>query len=513
MIKVKVFLVAGILLMTCVSQAIDWPQLQKDGARTGRTTDSVAPPYRARWIWLGPGLTLQNQDSETGWPHDLDARPGYSYPIPASVPFTLSHEVQPIVVGGRVFIGTIEGQAFGLDAATGQTLWTANLPGGTMCTAAAAIDNVVFACLDGSVRAFDQATGIPQWTAALRRTSTTAPCIVGSTVFAADHGGYAYAIDAVTGSLIWESDRLGPAVQGGLAADATSLYVCTEDMVCHALEQVDGTVRAQAAVRGQSFRTLHPVVFNGLLYVHTAPVPAIGSEYVMDDLMAGSATLQAEESNIRLWLAGNDNGGAWQYVSQDWKHLHVLNTATMSEPFVVAAGPVDGSSMSPRPVVVDNANRVLTYFKTRYATLTTPGPIFGTNYSVDIAAINQTNGNRIPIDNGQYCGIWMWETDNLYAMSVAGNYLWLRQNFRGTQVIDLSNSTYRYVQASVRNNDGGGFNADIMYADSRTSAMDRGFDVIETEHHPYEGRVAPVVSGPYVYFTESFGVMCAEHQP
>ncbi|MBK6764801.1 MAG: PQQ-binding-like beta-propeller repeat protein [bacterium] len=503
----------AVLVAAGMATAADWPQLQRDGARIGRTSDSVAPPYRARWMWLGSGLTLQNQDSEPGWPHDLDTRPGYTYPLPASVPFTLSDEVQPIVVSNRVFVGTIEGQAWGIDAFGGLTLWTADLPGGTMCTAAAVSGRVVFACLDGTVRAFDQMTGLAQWVVTMHRTTTSAPCVVGTTVYTADHAGYAYAIDAATGAVLWESDRLGPSVQGGLAADGSSLYVCTEDMICHALNQSDGTERGQATVRGQSFRTLHPVVFNNLLYVHSAPVPAIGSEYVMDDLMAGSATLQAEEANIRLWLAGNDNGGAWEYVSQDWKHLHVLNTTTMTEPFVVAAGPVDGSSMSPRPVVVDNSNRVLTYFKTRFATLTTPGPIFGTNYTVDIAAIDQANGNRLRIDNGHFSGIWMWETDNLYAMSVAGDYLWLRQNFRGTQVINLSNSTYRYAQTSIRNYDGGLFNADIMYAESPTPAMDRGYDVVQTAHHPYEGRVAPVISGSYVYFSESFGIVCAEHQP
>ena len=46
--------------------------------RTGRTTDSVAPPYRARWIWCGPNLTLRNQDSHTGWTNNLQAREGYS---------------------------------------------------------------------------------------------------------------------------------------------------------------------------------------------------------------------------------------------------------------------------------------------------------------------------------------------------------------------------------------------------------------------------------------------------
>ena len=32
--------------------ASDWPQLQRDAARLGRSADEVAPPYRARWLWF-----------------------------------------------------------------------------------------------------------------------------------------------------------------------------------------------------------------------------------------------------------------------------------------------------------------------------------------------------------------------------------------------------------------------------------------------------------------------------
>jgi len=45
------------------ARAADWPQLQGNSMRTGRTADSVAPPYRARWFWCGPNLTLRNRDS------------------------------------------------------------------------------------------------------------------------------------------------------------------------------------------------------------------------------------------------------------------------------------------------------------------------------------------------------------------------------------------------------------------------------------------------------------------
>jgi hypothetical protein len=78
----------------------DWPQLQYDSARTGRSTDEVAPPYRARWLWFGNAGTLRNRESKTNdpnWTNDLTTGVGKSYPLPSSVPFTLACMVQPIV--------------------------------------------------------------------------------------------------------------------------------------------------------------------------------------------------------------------------------------------------------------------------------------------------------------------------------------------------------------------------------------------------------------------------------
>jgi hypothetical protein len=95
--------------------ASDWPQLQHDAAHTGRTTDEVAPPYRARWLWFGSTGTLRNRLSkpaDADWKDDLTSRIGRSYPIPASVPFTLAGMMQPIVHRGFIFVASQEGKAY-----------------------------------------------------------------------------------------------------------------------------------------------------------------------------------------------------------------------------------------------------------------------------------------------------------------------------------------------------------------------------------------------------------------
>jgi hypothetical protein len=154
-------------------------------------------------------------------------------------------------------------------------------------------------------------------------------------------------------------------------------------------------------------------------------------------------------------------------------------------------------------MVVDNSDRVLAFFKTKFPTLTKPnGSVFGTAYSQDIAAVDQTTGHRIRIDNGHLANNWPWETDNLYHMSVAGSYLWLHQEFRGTQQILLTNSTARLVQANMTVEDGGNFSgADVIYIS--------GSDVARpsTAQRATSGWMAVAISGAQIYISEPFGIV------
>jgi hypothetical protein len=110
--------------VTCLSvlgaaSGSDRPQLQHDEARTGRSPDEVAPPYRARWLWFGNAGTLRNRDSkphDLNWTNDLTAGVGKSYPLPSSVPLTVAGMVQPVVHRGLVLVASLEGKVYAIAA-------------------------------------------------------------------------------------------------------------------------------------------------------------------------------------------------------------------------------------------------------------------------------------------------------------------------------------------------------------------------------------------------------------
>lgn len=484
----------------------DWPQFQRDAQRTGRTSVAIPPPYRARWIWAGPGVTLRNQESETGWTDDLTSRPGYSFPLPATVNHTIAQGVQPVIRGNRLYFCTMEGDAYALSIHDGATLWSATVPGGSIVSAAVVDNVVVFAGLRGIVYAMDTLTGALSWQYNTRAAISTAPCVHNNQILIANHKGKVSCL-LPSGALLWER-QLGAPVTGGIAASGNSLYVPAENLRVYALDLSSGNIRATQQVNGQSFRMCHPVVFNGKVWVTSCPVPMVGSETVMDDLMSASASQQEEQENIRSWLLGESNN--WAYSSPDWQHVFALDATTLNIPFLIPSGPVDGCGYPPPSVVVDNENRVLSWWKTRYPTLTSQGPAFGTNYTLDISGINEQNGNRVLIDNGQLSGMWPLETDNLYNFSVGGNYLWLRQNFRGTLVINLSTSQYNLVQTSFRWNDGGNFSgAHISYLDQNNFTNPSGTPVTGSQQ-PAAARSAPAIAGNYIFISEDFGIVAIE---
>src|SRR5512140_779407 len=290
--RARLFRLLATVFLTAIPHRIiasDWPQFQHDAAHTGRSADEVAPPYRARWLWFGSAGTLRNRFSkpaDADWTHDLTSGIGRSYPVPASVPFTLAGMMQPIVHQGFVFVASQEGKAYAIREDDGLTAWEARLPAAVLATGAAAGGLVVFATVQGEVCALNVTNGAPAWIVATGKSITGAPCIVEDRVYVANHGGSAYAIDLPPGHTVWRSPSLGPAVQGSLAASSTAVYVAAENLKVYRLDAVDGSITAVHRVYGQSFRLEWPVIHAGHLWVRTAPVWCVESEGVNDELLS-----------------------------------------------------------------------------------------------------------------------------------------------------------------------------------------------------------------------------------
>lgn len=495
------------LLAPAPLPASDWPQLQRDAARTGRSPDEVAPPYRARWLWFGPAGTLRNRLSKPGapgWTNDLTSGPGRSYPMPRSVPFTLAGTMQPIVHRGLVFVASQEGTVFAIREDDGTTAWEADLPGGTLATGAAAGEVVVFASLRGNVHGYHVADGRLLWTVPTGRAITGAPCQVGNRVYVANHGGRVVAIAVESGQVLWTSARLSAAVQGSLAATEEAVYAVAEDLKVCKLSAADGRVLATHQVFGQSFRLQWPVIHDGKLWLRTAPAWCVGSEGVNDPLLATATSLADEEEKYLAWLNGRATFGPFS-SSNDWKSFFALNLSDLSEPFEIPCGPSEGCGQPPNPPAVTHRGDLVCWWPTRYPALIEPRPAFGTRYYIDLAAVDTRTGRRKPLADSPPTHVWPMETDNLYALTTGGRFCYWRQRFRGTYAMDLEQRRHYQVQVEVRDRDGGVWHAPVIYVDRPAAGLPR------TASPATAGRVGATVANGRLYVCESYGVTAIEH--
>lgn len=495
-------------------RAEDWPQLQRDAARHGRSEMEVPPPYRARWIWIGPDYVLRNRESKRapGWDDDLASAEGKSYPMPDRVPFCFAGSMQPICVAGRIFVADCQGTVYAIRADDGATLWTADLPGGSLWSGVATEAVAAFASVSGHVIAWDAATGRELWHYDTGKAITAAPALVGDVLYTASQSGRVYALRLRDGKELWKSEYLGAPIQGGLCVANGRVYVGTEAMEAAALDATSGRVLARSErLMGQSFRLLWPVAVADRVIFTTVPLICVGSEFINDPVLAGKdpaletvgwdpqlrpgyPNVAAEQAALRRWLSG---------PGKVWETHFALRADDLKKDYIIATGVTEGCGMPPNPPAVDGRGRPLLWWASAYGTVIRKCG-FGTNFTTDISALDLRNGDRILIDNGQYAD-QTTETDNLYAMSTGGRYLYLRQDFRGTSVIDLETSRHSRISALYRSWDGGGWQSPINYAQGDGSDV----RVPRTPPAP-SGRTAPAVAEGKLFFTEAFAVTCVE---
>src|SRR3954454_5678293 len=220
----------------------DWPQLAHGPDRSGHAPNGVAPPYRARWIWCGPSLTLRNRAANPAWSDDLGLRtqPGPDYPLPDKVSFTIAGRAQPVVAGGRVFISDMDGRIHALSLDDGRTLLTADNPRGTAAALGVSGNVVIATLIPGAVAGFDAATGRRLWRVETAKAITGAPLLIGGRVYTGCHDGRIYALDALSGKVLWTSQDLGAPIVSDLCGDTSAIYVGAENMFFHKLELANG---------------------------------------------------------------------------------------------------------------------------------------------------------------------------------------------------------------------------------------------------------------------------------
>jgi hypothetical protein len=221
----------------------EWPMLGHDAARSGATAAEIRPPFERKWyrFFADEGLMAG---------------------------------VQPIIAGGKVFVGTMAGRLHAIRADTGEDAWVFAAGGPILHTACADGGKVFFGCGDGKVYAVSAADGKRAWTAATGAAVWNAPAACDGVVLAGSRDGRLYALDSATGRVRWAAPTGGP-ILSSPAADARAgrVYVGSEDMHVYAFNLTDGKQAwVSDKLPGASLRGYHPTIApDGAVMVTSAP--------------------------------------------------------------------------------------------------------------------------------------------------------------------------------------------------------------------------------------------------
>ncbi len=188
---------------------------------------------------------------------------------------TLGTNSPPTLSDGKIYIGGYDGRVYAFDAMTGAELWSAKVnPSGVadpLNFAPAVANETVFVSGDFGVYAFPATCTTPcapLWVAKTKFSPAAAPTVAGNIVLVGDYQGTIYALDAASGTRVWNA-TVTPTPHAIATADGTA-YVTTGDGTLVALAVAgcgEMTCRPLWSSAPTGLDLFQPTIANGIVYV------------------------------------------------------------------------------------------------------------------------------------------------------------------------------------------------------------------------------------------------------
>jgi outer membrane protein assembly factor BamB len=181
-------------------------------------------------------------------------------------------ETSPLLVNGKIYVGSWDKNVYALDAATGRKLWSFRTGDQVKGGPAYAKGTLYIGSYDGNVYALYARTGKLRWrTRAQNRFGGignfyATPALAYGRVYIGNTDGKVYAFGAKSGKLLW-SKTTGNYVYGSAAVWDRKVYAGSYDGHFYALDAATGDVRWRFEARGPISGS--PTVLDGIVYFST----------------------------------------------------------------------------------------------------------------------------------------------------------------------------------------------------------------------------------------------------
>ena len=198
--------------------------------------------------------------------HALDALSGELLWV-AKQPYSFDPEFTPAVVGDKVYAPGASGEFHVLDTATGELAWSFSVSLGAT-SPPTVIDVVVYLTAVNTAYALDELSGALIWDYGTERyPARDFPALIADGVYYFSPDEYMYALDTATGEPIWSYQaadliNIAPITSGGV------VYVGSEAGVFYALDAATGELlwSRETAIGGWAA----PTVVDGVLYAESS---------------------------------------------------------------------------------------------------------------------------------------------------------------------------------------------------------------------------------------------------
>ena len=240
--------------------AQDWPMLAGNNSRTSWTSEEVRGNLYVDWY----------------------------RPIEPYIPL----KIQPIIAEGKIFISTARG-LYAFRTGDGQLLWVypTELPLGHSPTIAK-VNGKSYAFVGGydrKIHAIDTITGakVSQYTPFIAGAGfETNPLIIDNVIYAGNRDGFFYALDAISGDLIWRFKTNGPILFSAASIEGV-VYFASNDGFAYALKTTDGSlVWKSNKFLGAGFHSFWPVIYTDKIS---------GTDYV---IFSGSENIRTSDMHL-----------------------------------------------------------------------------------------------------------------------------------------------------------------------------------------------------------------------
>ncbi len=191
--------------------------------------------------------------------------------------FTTNNAVSasPTIADGHVYVGSLGGIAYCLNAKDGSIIWNYTVHAGTQglygaggpaigSSMAVADGYVYFGCYDGNVYCLDAATGDKVWNFTTGNSVESSPSIYNGKVYVGSWDGNVYCLDALTGAKIWNYTT-GSQVESSPAIADGKVYVGSVDGNVYCLDATTGD-KVWSYKTGNLIQS-SPAVVNGRVYI------------------------------------------------------------------------------------------------------------------------------------------------------------------------------------------------------------------------------------------------------